>query len=77
MKPGITSFRFLDEAERDEQDRMIRDALNELVQVSIVSVKAANPTKSQSHQFSVFVPAVTTLAASPANARSELSNGMK
>lgn len=35
MKPGITSFRFLDEAEHDEQDRMIRDALNELAQVSI------------------------------------------
>ena len=32
-----TSFRFLDEGERDEQDRMIRDALNELVQLSIVS----------------------------------------
>ena len=37
MMPGITSFRFLDEAEHDEQDRMIEDALNELVQVSIVS----------------------------------------
>jgi hypothetical protein len=32
-----SSVQFLDEAEHDEQDRMIRGVINELVQVSIVS----------------------------------------
>jgi hypothetical protein len=37
MKPGMTSFWFLDEVVRGEEDRLIRDALNRLVQASIVS----------------------------------------
>ena len=59
MKPGMTSFWFLDEVVRGEEDRLIRDALNQLVQASMSHrVKATNPTKSQNHQFSASVPVV-------------------